>query len=357
MRPHVLLTLLQKEALRWSSNRGGLAMTALLLVAALLLSLFGGGANPAAGFNRSLQVCYVDYWEDGELVSHLRDNVPAELRDRVRFREAAAAPTDPGGVLTYPPNAGAIQLRSSGDGAGRGLKVWFWGPGGGDAMAPYEAWFWKETLRFTQRSAADDVEALHSEFKTSVDPGSGMATALCLFGIFFVCVYLMPSLTCEERERGVLLAQALSPASTGEILAAKFLFYPAVGAALAAAAAGLYRPAVLGRPFFWLALLTAALGATSVGLCLASLARTQRAASLAAMCYLMGVALLLTVCMQNGVPGLPWLALEYHGPNLIHAALTDAVRTTHWLQLAASSGLALAWAAAAGVLFRRCGWQ
>ena len=41
--------------------------------------------------------------------------------------------------------------------------------------------------------------------------------------LFFVCVYLLPSLTCEERERGVLLAQALSPAAPREILAAKFL--------------------------------------------------------------------------------------------------------------------------------------
>jgi hypothetical protein len=37
---------------------------------------------------------------------------------------------------------------------------------------------------------------------------------------------LQSSLTCEERERGILLAQALSPASAREILAAKFLFYP-----------------------------------------------------------------------------------------------------------------------------------
>jgi enoyl-CoA hydratase/carnithine racemase len=40
-------------------------------------------------------------------------------------------------------------------------------------------------------------------------------------------------LTCEERERGLLLAQALSPASPGEILAAKSLLYPAVAVGLA----------------------------------------------------------------------------------------------------------------------------
>ena len=68
---------------------------------------------------------------------------------------------------------------------------------------------------------------------------------LVMFGLFFVCVYLQSSLTCEERERGVLLAQALSPASPAEILAAKFLFYPVIALALAVVAAGTYKPAVL----------------------------------------------------------------------------------------------------------------
>src|SRR5207253_2024953 len=79
-----------------------------------------------------------------------------------------------------------------------------------------------------------------------LDQRSGLATALVLFGLFFVCVYLQSSLTCEERERGVLLAQALSPATAAEILAAKLLFYPVVALALAVVAAGTYKPAVLG---------------------------------------------------------------------------------------------------------------
>src|SRR5262249_3937479 len=84
--------------------------------------------------------------------------------------------------------------------------------------------------------------------------------------MFFVCVYLLPSLCCEERERGVLLAQALSPASPREILAARFLFYPVLGLSLAAVLAGTYRPAVLASPFFWLALVVAVCGSPPDGL-------------------------------------------------------------------------------------------
>src|SRR5207244_1854480 len=76
-----------------------------------------------------------------------------------------------------------------------------------------------------------------------MDLRSSVTTALVLFSLFFACVYLLPSLMCEERERGVLLAQALSPASPREILAAKFLFYPATGVLLAGLLAGIARPA------------------------------------------------------------------------------------------------------------------
>jgi hypothetical protein len=65
----------------------------------------------------------------------------------------------------------------------------------------------------------------------------------------------------------------------------------------------------------------------------------------------------LFICQQNGIPGLSYLALEYHGPRMLHAALTGSVRWYHWLHLVAAAGLAVAWAGAAAVLFRRRGWQ
>jgi hypothetical protein len=228
-------------------------------------------------------------------------------------------------------------------------------------MAPYEVWFWKESLHFTRMQAGSaatpSITSEHLELKGGLDPRSGLATALVLFGLFFVCVYLLPSLTCEERERGVLLAQALSPATTGEILVAKFLFYPVLGLLLAVVLAGTYRPLVLTRPFFWLALVVAVFGAMGIGLTIASLARTQRAASMGAMCYMLAVALLLFICQHNGIPGLPYLALEYHCPRMLHAALTNAVLWHHWGHLAAAAILAVLWALLAAVLFRRLGWQ
>jgi ABC-type Na+ efflux pump permease subunit len=237
-------------------------------------------------------------------------------------------------------------------------------------MAPFKEWFWKESQRYARERAAGVLDARglaalavpelderQSTLEGGVDSRTSIATALVLFALFFVCVYLLPSLTCEERERGVLLAQALSPTTPFEILVAKLLFYPVAGIALAALIAGITSPITLTRPVFWLGLSAAAIGSLGIGLTIASLARTQRAASMGALCYTMVVALLLFICQQNNIPGLPYLALEYHCPRVLHAALSNAVHWYHWGNLAGAFVLAGIWVGAATILFRRLGWQ
>jgi len=182
-------------------------------------------------------------------------------------------------------------------------------------------------------------------------------TALVVFALFFVCVYLLPSLTCEERERGVLLAQALSPASPLEILAAKFLVYPVLAVGLAALLSGIYSPAALTRPFYWLALSVAAFGSLGIGLTISSLARTQRTASMGALCYMFVITLLLYIFQQTHLGALSYLFLEYYGPRILQAALSGTVLPYHWGNLMGAALLACGWAFAATTLFRRCGWQ
>ncbi len=42
---------------------------------------------------------------------------------------------------------------------------------------------------------------------------------------------------------------------------------------------------------------------------------------------------------------------------MLHAALTGQVLWYHWFNLAAAAVLGIGWALAAGILFRRRGWQ
>jgi hypothetical protein len=411
MRWRILKTLLHKEALRHATNRGGLALAGLLVTASLLLAAL----NPAADQDKpatlvgGIHHCIIWYDGPSDWLDHLKAHVPPALKANVHFYDIDP-PVGPDQHLKYPTGTGGIELRSMpAVGGVPQFRVYVRYPEGDRAgMAVYENWFWKESQRFFYDRAAKELEsrgvevgrvlpdtvlndnlwaqrqayqALFDRYTAAangsaardalpalemreraivggaLDLRAAIATALVLFSLCFTCVYLMPSLTCEERERGLLLAQALSPASAAEILAAKFLFYPAFGILLATLLAGIHNPAVLTRPFFWMALGTLSVGTLGIGMTIACLAKTQRAASLGALCYMLSVALVLLVCQQNNISRLPRFALEYHAPHILHATLTNRLQPDHWWNLAASAALAAGWAVVAVILFRRRGWQ
>lgn len=401
MRWYILKALLQKEFARHLANRGGIALAFLLVAAAVLLSVFAPQEAAAAGTGMvgGVHHCYVDYDKSSPLVEHLKTNVPPELKAQVVFREVP--PNKIGSLLASPTGTGTIQVGYTGTADKPVLNVYVWHPKESpDALAPYEAWLWKET----RRSLAAQVQEVapkklppepkfdsdvpwqlvesHEHLKAQaaaagapanavpalevhraglagpvLDFRAAIATGMVVFALYFACVYLLPTLNCEERERGVLLAQALTPASPAELLAAKFLFYPAFGLGLAATLAAIYKPEVLSSLFFWLSLLAVGGGFLGIGMTIAAWAKTQRAAFLGGMCYLLSVSMVLLICATNGIPFLSNLAVEYHGPRILHAALSGTVQHYHWLHLLGALVLAAAWLFAAGWVFRRRGWQ
>jgi hypothetical protein len=375
MRWSILRTLLVKEIHRHLADRGGIILIVLLVGLGLLLSFFSNRTPvPGGGILPTMSQCYIDYEVPGHFVEHLRAHQPPELKPTIHFRWMNDADRNSQNRIVYPHNVGAIQLRRPDDGS-PGVKVWFWSPANDSSgMTPYAVWFWKEATRYEQnraRAAASTAtsvtlpppgpnleEADQFSLEGGLDLPSGIASVLVMFGLFFVCVYLLPSLTAEERERGVMLAQALTPATTTELLAARFLFYPVLAVLLSATLAGSYRPVVLIQPFFWLSLVVAAVGSMGIGLTIASLARTQREASMIALGYLLILALFQFICQQGKIPVLPWIALEHHYNRIFHTALTGATVQKHdWGHLAGAAFLAGAWAFIAGRVFRRYGWQ
>jgi hypothetical protein len=406
MRWHILRTLLHKEALRHATNRGGLALAGLLVAASLLLAALNpGGDDRATTLVGGIHHCIVRYDAGSEWVKHLETHKPTALKSNVIF-DPITVPIGPDDHIKYETGVGGIEIRTvPGPDDQVNYRVWVRYPEGDRAgMAVYENWFWRESYKFFHDRAAaalpadvaaeqlprprldDDLWSERAAFEKlaeryaalangsapplpavelreravvggALDMRAAIATALVMFSLCFTCVYLMPSLTCEERERGLLLAQALSPASAAEILAAKFLFYPAFGILLATLLAGIHNTAVLTRPFFWMSLATLAVGTLGIGMTVACLAKTQRAASLGALCYMLAVALVLLICQQNNVTFIPRLALEYHAPHLLHSTITNQIRPIHWWNLAASAVLAAGWATVAVWLFRKRGWQ
>ncbi|MBM3981938.1 MAG: ABC transporter permease [Planctomycetes bacterium] len=396
MRWYILRALLKKEFARHLANRGGIALALLLIAAAGLLSVFapqqaaGNGTDMVGGVHH----CYIEFDRATPLVKHLDANQPPELKSALRFEKID--PVAIGTLIQRQPGTGSIQVTTRFEGTKPVLEVHVWHPDGQpEAMAAYEAWFWKETRRALAAQVREKNPALppdpdfsaghwqtveaHAHLKAQADKlgatvpelhvhrkglaappldfRSAIATGLVVFALYFSCVYLLPTLNCEERERGVLLAQALSPASPSELLLAKFVFYPAFGLGLAAALSGIYKPQVLSSLFFWLSLCAVGGGFLGIGMTIAAWAKTQRAAFLGGMCYLLSVSMVLLICSTNGIPFLSNLAVEYHGPRILHAALSGNANNSHWLHLMAAIGLASAWLFAAGWVFRRRGWQ
>jgi hypothetical protein len=417
MRLYILRALLVKEFRRHVANRGGIALAALLVVAALLLSVFNpaavGGAEGTGGAGGGELVggvhrCLLEFDRETPFIAKLRDRIPPHLKGSIVPQQV-----DPARLAvarSYPPGTGAVRVfeypATAEHGRKLGFEIWH-PPGDPGAVAVYEAWVLRaarevvheqtrdwlqaaggDPTRLTPPSeVTDDTWAVRDSFRAlaaeaerakptgagfvgtefhffrnglgakPLDMRSAIATAMVVFALYFMCCYLLPTLNCEERERGVLLAQALSPASPAELVAAKFLFYPVIGIGLAAVLAGIYRFAAVESLFFWCAMLAMAGGFLGVGMTVSTLAKTQRAAFMGSMCYLLTVSLLLLVCSQNGIPYLPYLALEFHGPKIVFAAVTGEVKGEHWGHLLAAGGLAATWMVLAGWLFRKRGWQ
>ncbi|MBY0514397.1 MAG: hypothetical protein K2P78_10850, partial [Gemmataceae bacterium] len=253
MRWYILRALLAKEFQRHLANRGGIALALLLVAAAVLLSVFApqeaaaGGTGMVGGVHH----CFVEFDRPTPLVKHLQANVPPDLKEQVRFRELPN-PDRVQAVQNAEVGTGSIQLlqavpeQSPSGRATVTVRVWHPKDDPG-ALAPYEQWLWKEMRRFYAADArkkqpgveppADPafdannnwvVLEAHARFQEQAAKGgaapvpdlvidrrglggkvldfrAAIATGMVVFALYFSCVYLLPTLNCEERERGVLL--------------------------------------------------------------------------------------------------------------------------------------------------------
>lgn len=312
----------------------------------------------AAGQNKYLVLC----WHPGKDPAVMAPYLDWFWKESLRFFQSRELPVEfetTEEQVIYPGKSALIQIKSADEtAAGPGThKLLYWFPGKDTDLG---ALLKEKGNRDSNTPALRPVEiqVKSEELHGRADERSMVATGLVIFALCFFSVYVLPALTCEERERGVLLAQVLSPASTGEILAAKFLFYPTMGMALGIVLAGIYSPLVLTRPFFWLGLVTTALGYLGVGLTISSVARTQRMASMGAMCYMLTVALLLFITQRFGIPSIQFVTLEYYCPRIMHASLQGLeITPMNRFDLIAAVVLACGWTIWAAYLFRRRGWQ
>lgn len=335
-----------KEFARLLRNPPALMAVGLLILMAFLLTIDNSSGQRAAKPDPRLAGCWIVYWEDDGFIPWLRRGgdglAPKRPRIPVRFIEIDRAPVRDGRIA-YPPGlACAIEWRRL-DGAVRPVT---WLGNGNDEVPVAEAsrWLLAAALQFYGK-----VDVEESTRRLPAPPGrrsggllggidlsgpqaQAMVGAMLLFSVqFFACCALFVSFTSHERERGILQALALTTASVGEILVAKYLFHLALSAVASAAMIWILKPEYANQGAWWLLWLPAwlfnSIGLLAVATLVSASARTQTTASLFGFCYLMSVGIVFA--LSKNFPAFGWvrsIMFENYG-FLTHHALLGAGST------------------------------
>lgn len=374
IRTHMLGILIDREFRRLKKNPSAILLIGLLSAVALLLATSDPVSKEKAA--TPAPVFWMTYDEDSPWIEHLLANVPQELRiETARVDKVKGA--DRFGVdrpLAYPAGHHGIEIRDSA--AGDGGEISITGRFSGDdpaVLQPFWNWFWPTVAEFHTEGVSFDRQLVQRRSargqasnplaKASVADlitAELVGTVLLLIVQFFSCCHLQVAFTSQDRERGTLTALALSPATTAEILTAKYIFHLALSLSGCAIIVAILRPMALMNPVFWIVLTLTSIGLLSVGTCMATLARTQAAAGLLALCYMLGGAVIFYLAAQfTGFALLKQCAFESYSFPLLYLTLKGKMN----LILAMSNGLFMMgilvglWTITARHVFTRYGWR
>lgn len=365
-RPAMLRVLWAKEWLRLRKQPTALLLLGLLTAISVLIAT-GGPQLTRASDTSKLPTCWLVYDSDNAWVTYLKHHLPEHPPIKM---VAASEMPHRGNAIVYPSGDCGMELFTA---ERRNPRLIFRYPGTQpNIFWPYTQWFWGETVAFIGETPAFDQVVIPMGRSSPQAPSDvlkqtslsdlmtiEMVGSLLLYGVqFFCCAHLLISFTSQERERGTLLALALTPASITEILAAKCLFHGCLSLTMCGIIIAILRPVALLQPLLWATLVVSAVGFLSVGVMLASLAKTQATAALLTLCYMLGVALVFH--LSRGWAGFAMvreMMFEHRGFLLIFASLKSGGSPLAWIRLGWLVIVVIGWATVASQVFRRLGWR
>ena len=169
---------------------------------------------------------------------------------------------------------------------------------------------------------------------------------------------MIVSFTSQDRERGTLIALALSPITMSELLQAKILFHLSLSAIGSAAVIAILKPAALSHASLWATLFLTGLGLCSVGMVIASLSKTQSTASLLALCYMLVGAVVFYLATQfSAFATVKMLSFEHYSFGMVYLSLQRSLPLSRSFDLAPMLLIVVAWLTTATLLFRNRGWR
>ncbi len=364
-RPRMLAILVGREARRLRKNPSALLLLGLLTAISVLLSLSRPGPKPVMN-------CWVVYEHESPWTELLRKRAADNPRIRV---VSMAEVKSLSGFRVYPPHDCAIELvgHVSDVPHDNQITVRFLYPGNDpNVIAPYLQWFWPATAEHfgstaplfvttqpiagTSRAAV--MERLKQSSITELMTEEFVATILLIIVLFVTCCHLQVSFTSQDRERGTLTALALTPSSISELLLSRYIFHLGLGWAACAVIIGILRPVAFGHPLFWLTTVLASIGLVSVGTVMASLARTQAAAGVLSLCYMLFGGVIFYLATKFSAFGLlKDASFESYSLPLLFLSLKQNLPLEKAPGLTNLAALVGAWTVAASWLFRQRGWR
>lgn len=368
-----LKTLVGREVLRLVKNPSAILVIGMLIAFSLLLALSRNDKKPVM----QCLIGHPDGLKPGTQQSEFIEKLTCAARKTNTIR---IGPLNRVPVFheqrVYPPNTCAIEILGlpSPDGSPAELSVAYRHPGGkSDVLEPFQRWFWPIAMEHfgnvkvlekapsssrPMSSSALVMERLQSGSLSEL-MNADLAAAVLLLVIQFVsCCQLIVSFTSQDRERGTLNALALSPITMSELLQSKILFHLGLSAIGCSAVIAVLKPSALIHGTLWMTLLLTSLGLCGVGMVIASLAKTQSAASLLALCYmLVGGVVFYLASKFSAFAGLKSFAFENYSFGMVFLSLQRPIPLLRATDLLPMAALVLAWLVTATLLFRSRGWR
>ena len=358
IRSDIMRTLIGREFLRLRKNPAAIMLLGLLLALAMLISASTPAPRPTGP-----ATCWVVFWEDDPLVEALRERIPTSIPIELIARQDLEGTDD---YLSYPPGDHAIELRpmvTDSQGIEHPHVMFRFSGETDEAMFPYTQWFWSATAEFLGELAPIQLSSQPIR-KTRAPRGlessslsdlmtPEMTATLLLFAVqFFICCHLFVSFTSQDRERGTLNAISLTPAHPVEILYAKYIFHLLLWLEASAAMIVVLKSTSLGEPLLWGSIALTSLGLLSVGTLICALCRTQAAAGLMMLCYLLGMGVVFVLGTRYSMIGsLRRVMFETHSMSLSYLSLKVGNQLGLMSPLFWLMGLVLVWSLVASRLF------
>jgi ABC-type transport system involved in cytochrome c biogenesis permease component len=350
----------------------GLLAAVAILISTSEPSTMGGKKSGTADEIVSVWIVYDNEFRD--IIRDLdRNKLPSSLQIRVVPRDRV--PTNHKGELQIPTGESFVELIHANvpDTPGAtGLVVSSHYIGKKDSLDTFFEWFWPN-LTWSVSNYDIALGQSWAEIKTarpappkSLEETSVaefvkaelIGTVLLLIVQFFCCCHMLVSFTSQDRERGTLQSLVLSPASTAEIMTAKYIFHLILSVFGSVMIVSILKPIALTQITFWVVMVLTSIGLMCVGTCIATLTRTQTSAGLLALCYMLAGAIVFFLATKfSAFAFLKQLTFENYSFPILFRTLKQPTAIWQAKGLVNMACIVTVWMLMARHCFYRYGWR